>query len=977
MAIYSAMILTFCNKGERLVTGDINLRTPRSFAFGTFLLIPERKLLLQGNKPVRIGGRALDILTALVERPGQLVSKRELMARVWPTSIVDEGNLKVNVAALRRTLCDGGPDDARYIATVTGRGYQFIAPVTTNSSSDVALETADATARRHNLPTATTRIVGREDAIGTIRRDFEVSRLVTIVGPGGIGKTTVALAVAEHALELFRDGVWLVDLALLKDPNFALNAIATAVGLPGNSANQLAALCESLRNLEMLIVLDNCEHILDVAADWTSQILAKAAGVKFLVTSREPLLIAGERVRRLSGLGTPPSSSHINAEEALTFPAIQLFVERATDRLESFKLSDANAPMVAEICRRLDGLALAIEFAATRIDAFEVGGLLKQLDDRFSLLIGRRSSPERHRTLTATLDWSYCLLSESEAALLRAVSVFAGVFDIEDAAAVSSMTPIETANTLAQLAAKSLLATDLDAAGVAYRLLETTRAYSLERLRISGDDQAIRQRHAEHICTTLERAASEWAHRPASEWGANYGRVIDDLRGALTWTGRDAANRSLSIRLTVAGLLLWNHFSLTEECRTHVSQAVEELEAAGLAGTAFEMKLKLWLGSATMFTRGLRPKAMEALRQALEIAKQINDTDYHLRSLLVIGTYELFTSEHDAGMCTLENFSSVAAKRDPTILPEGDIHIGIAELFLGRLQSAQQRLESLLQRDLRYFGSYVIRYLSDPISLAGGVLSQVQWLRGFPDTATRSATIALAAARETQHHLSLNNILSYGCPIFYWSGHYEECGRYVAMLEEHVTRHGLVVRRPVATFYRAALAYTQGDHSSDSIDGLKQAIEEFRNINHLARMPYYLSVLADALMHRGSFSEAETTIRNALDIAHAQNEGWCLPEVLRIQASILTAQGKSNAAESMLALSMEAAQKVGALSWRLRAANDLANLWHEQSRVDDARQMLLPIYKEFTEGFSTSDLMVAANFIDARVPPRSKAHTVR
>lgn len=948
------------------MTSDLPERTRRSFTFGPFTLVPGRQLLLRGDAQVRIGGRALDILTTLVEHAGVLVSKRELMERVWPETVVDEGNLKVNVAALRRALGDGGPDDARYIATVTGRGYQFIAPVTARASADVMPASAAATPRRHNLPTGTTRVVGRADAIDAIRRDFEVSRLVTIVGPGGIGKTTVALAAAEQALGSFRDGVWLVDLALLKDSNLAPNAIATAMGLAGNSANTLAALCETLREREALLVLDSCEHIIDAAAACTSQILAEAADVKILVTSREPLLVPGERVRRLSGLGTPPSSPHLNAEEALTFPAIQLFVDRATDRLESFKLSDADAPTVAEICRRLDGLALAIEFAATRIDSFGAGGLLRQLDDRFRLLIGRRAGPERHRTLTATLDWSYSLLSDSEAALLRALSVFAGVFDINAASAVANVAPDETAERLAQLAAKSLLATDLDTDGIAYRLLETTRTYCLERLRVSGEDQVIRQRHAEHMCTTLERAASEWAQRPAGEWGAAYGRVIGDLRGALTWTGRDAANRSLGIRLTVAGLLLWNHFSLTEECSVHVSQAVEELDAAGLSGTELEMQLKLWMGGSTMFTRGLKPQAMEALRRALEIAIQTGNTDYHLRCLMMIGIYELFTGEHDAGRCTLETFATVAGAGDPSVLPEGEVHTGIAELFLGRLHDARRRLENLEQRDLRYFGSYVIRYLSDPIVLVRSVLTQVQWLTGSPDTAMRTAAAGVDRARQTMHHLSLNNVLSYACPIFYWSGQYEECARYVAMLDEHVTRHGLVARRPVATFYRAALSFTQDDPRSDAIDALQRAIEEFRSINHLARMPYYLSVLADALAHRGRIGEAESTIRTALAVAHAQNEGWCLPEVLRVQASILTARRATDEAEALLARSIAVAQEVGALSWRLRSANDLATLWRARSRPEDARQLLLPIYNEFSEGFATRDLKVAADLIGHR-----------
>jgi len=938
------------------VPGDLPERNPPSFSFGPFILVPERRLLVRGGAEVRIGGRALDLLTALVERPGELVTKRELMAQVWPKTVVDEANLKVNVAALRRTLGDGGPADARYIATVTGRGYRFIAPVATGDPSALALTPAATIARRHNLPTATTRIVGRADAIETVQRDFEVSRLVTIVGPGGIGKTTVALAVAERALELFRDGVWLVDLALLKDPKLAPNAIATAIGLAGNSANDLDALCDSLGNREMLLVFDSCEHIIDAAASCANRILAEAAGVKILVTSREPLLLSGERVRRLSGLGTPPSSPHLDAEEALTFPAIQLFVDRATDRLESFRLSDADAPTVAAICRKLDGLALAIEFAATRIDAFGVGGLLKQLDSRFRLVTGRRAGPERHRTLAATLDWSYGLLSASEAALLRAVSVFAGVFDIDDASAAANVSPAETADTLVQLAAKSLLAIHLDADRVAYRLLETTRTYCIERLQASDEDPAVRQRHAERICTVLERGTAEWAHRPAHAWGSTYGSYLDDLRGALAWTARDTANRSLGIRLALAGILLWNHFSLTEECRIHVAQAVGELDAAGLAGTPTEMKLKLWLGGSTMVTRDFKSQTLSALRQALEIATQTSDTEYRLRSLSMISLYELWTGEHEAGLRTLEHFASVATANDPSALPESEVHSAIAELFLGRLRNARQRLERLQQRDLRYFNrSYRVRYMADTLILLESVLSQVQWLMGFPDTAARTAIAAIERARATNHHLSVNNALSYACPIFYWSGRHEECSHYAATLEEHVRHHGLVARRPVAMFYRAG--------SADSVDGLLRAVEEFRNINHLARMPYYLSVVADALSQRGQIDDAETTIRSALEDAQTQNEGWCLPEVLRIRASVLIAQGKTGAAEALLEESMARAKEIGALSWQLRAANDLAKLWFADNKAEPARAMLSPVLAEFTEGFGTHDLVVAANLL--------------
>jgi len=944
------------------MTSDLGDGAPRSFAFGTFVLVPERQLLLDNEVPVRIGGRGLDILTALVEQPGELVSKAQLLARVWPDTVVEEDNLKVNMAALRRALGEK-PGAPQFIATVVGRGYRFVAPVRSVGRLAPSVEAGVAPVRRHNLPTAVTSIFGRAEEIEAIRRELSESRLVSIVGAGGIGKTTVALAVAEHAVGALADGVWLVDLGLHRDPAWVPNAIATAIGAALNSSDTLSELIDSLADRELLLVLDNCEHVIHGAAICIARILANTSRVKILATSREPLRVKGERIRRLSGLSAPPPSPSLSAAEALTFPAVQLFVDRATNSFEPFSLNDADAPTVAEICRRLDGLALSIEFAATRIEAFGVGGLLQQLDDRFRLLVGRRVGPERHRTLLATLDWSYSLLS-SEAALLRAVSVFAGMFDVAGAAAVSNVTPSEAADALAQLAAKSLLATDLDADGLTYRLQETTRSYCLERLRLSAEDQAVRRRHAAYVHAVLERATSEWAERSASEWAFEYARVLDDLRAALAWAGQDPTNHSLRITLTVAGLLLWNHFSLTEECRVHVSRAVDDLELAGLTGTALEMKLKLWLGGSTMLTRGFDSQALDTIRRALSIAIDTNDTDYRLRCLSMIGIYEVWTGEHERGLRTLEKFAGVAAENDPSALPESEVHSGMAELFLGRLLQARQRLEPLQQRDLRYFkGSYGVRYFADTIVLLDSVLAQVQWLTGLPDTAVRTVVGAIERARPTRHHLSLNNALSYACAIFYWSGQQEQCARHVAMLEEHVIRHGLVARRPVALFYGAALACTHGNPGFDALGRLQQAIEEFRNINHLARMPYYLSVVADALAQRGRLGDAEATIREALVIARAHGEGWCMPELLRVQARVLAAENRTAEAERVLLESLAFAQRIAARSWQLRSANDLAKLWSAASRADDARAMLRPIFAEFNEGFATRDLVIAKELL--------------
>jgi predicted ATPase/DNA-binding winged helix-turn-helix (wHTH) protein len=944
------------------VTDERALPSLRSFAFGPFVLVPGRQLLLKGEATVRIGNRALAILTALVERPGELVSKRELLARVWPDTFVEEGNLKVNMVAIRRAL-GAGAGEPEYIATDVGRGYRFVAAVKSFEGIIPAAAVAPSPPRNHDLPSRTAHIFGRADAISAILGDLGRARLVTIVGSGGTGKTTVAIAAARAAAKQCADGAAFIDFATIDDPGFVPVTIASAIGLGVLGGDPLSNIVLALKQQQKVLVFDNCEHLLPAVAAAVDRLVRHLDGVRILATSREPLRVRDERVFRLRGLECDPSENPV-AHEARRFAAVELFDARAAEQT-GFRLTDTDAPAVAEICRRLDGNALAIELAATQAAEFSPAQILRMLDDRFRLLApGMPGAPRRQQSLLATLDWSYSLLSANEAALLRAVSAFAGVFSLDGATAVSNGVAAEIVDTLAQLAAKSLIVMDANADHVTYRLLETTRGYCLERLRISGEDLDVRCRHAEHVCSVLEHAASEWSQRHAGEWGAAYDHVVDDLRIALAWIGRDEAHRSLRIRLIVAGLLLWNHFSLIEECHAHVSRAVEELDAAGLAGTAYEMKFKLWLGGSTMITRGLKPEAMAALRRAWEIANQIGDTDYRHRCLMLIAAHELFTGKHDAGKRTIETFATVAAADDPSILPEGEVHLGIAELFLGRLRNAQLRLESLQQRDLRYFnGSYSVRYMADIVVLLDCALSQVLWLRGFPDAAARTATAAYEKARPTHHHLSLNNALTYSCPVFFWSGRYDECNRYVNMLAGHVARHGLVTRGPIASFYRAALAHAQSDATFDTIGGLRRAIGEFRDYNYLARMPYYLGVLTEALVDRGRLEDAETTIRNAFDYAAEQNERWCVPELMRARSNILVASNRLGEAEALLAESIAYAKEIGALSWQLRSAIDLAKLWRSQSRADDAYKVLTSVYSEFTEGFETRDLMIAANLL--------------
>lgn len=255
------------------------------------------------------------------------------------------------------------------------------------------------------------------------------------------------------------------------------------------------------------------------------------------------------------------------------------------------------------------------------------------------------------------------------------------------------------------------------------------------------------------------------------------------------------------------------------------------------------------------------------------------------------------------------------------------------------------------------------RFLYDGNVDVGIILSHIQWLTGFPDTAARTTEVTIALARKTEHELSLSNALAWASLTFLMSRHYQECGRFVAMLDDQVVRHGIVIWRPVAIFCRGAVACAQDDTAAEGLGLLEQAVGEFRAIRHLARFPFYLGGFADALAKCGRLADAAATIQEALDCAHAQNEQWCVPELLRIRASILMAEVRPDEAETLLIESIALAQEIGALSWRLRSACDLAKLWHVRLRAHDARKMLQPIYDEFTEGLETQDLAVAAGLL--------------
>jgi DNA-binding winged helix-turn-helix (wHTH) protein len=357
---------------------DLALKQNRQYAkcFGSFRLLPDQRLLKEGDKPVRIGSRALDLLIALVDRPGELVRKEELVALVWPNTNVAPCNLSVHIAALRRILGDGR-DGKRFVINIPGRGYRFVADVTTDIEPSPSL----AVNATHNLPAPFTQLIGREDAMADLVLQLRQHRLLTAVGPGGIGKSSVAQAVARELVGRFRDGIWLIDLEPLTDPQLLPSALRSALGFEANGEASIQRVVASLRDKSMLLLLDNCAHLVSEAARLADAVLKEAPGVQVLATSCEPLRVLGEQVYRLPPLECPPASAQPTADAVLGFPAARLFVERAYNLHGEFELSNTDAPLVASICRRLDGIPLAIKSAATGVSFLGLQDLSESLDD--------------------------------------------------------------------------------------------------------------------------------------------------------------------------------------------------------------------------------------------------------------------------------------------------------------------------------------------------------------------------------------------------------------------------------------------------------------------------------------------------------------------------------------------------------------------------------------------------------------------
>jgi predicted ATPase/DNA-binding winged helix-turn-helix (wHTH) protein len=903
---------------------------------------------------VPVGGRAFQIIEVLVRSAGELVTKDQLLDRIWPGTTVGENTLHVHAGAIRKAL----GSHRNLLKTVSGRGYRLLGDWTVRHHAaagppvGVLSIPVIGDSPVTNFPATVTHLIGRSAAVTRLRDFLSAYRLVTLTGAGGVGKSTLALKASRGVVGEFADGGWLVELASLSDPTLVPFALASALRLElGPNSVTPEAVCRAIGHKKLLLVLDNCEHLIDAVATLAETLLASCPHTTIVTTSREILRIQGEQVWRVPPLEVP-AIGQTGTAEILGHGAVELFLTRTRQLGADFASDPRYPPMIATICRRLDGIPLAIEFAAARAVTLGVEQVASGLRNRFAMLTnGRRTALPRHRTLRATLDWSYQLLSEAERDLLRRLAIFAGPFSLDAARAVAAEVTreVDVTDALGDLVGKSLLVGSADPVNVAFRLLETTRVYAMDRLTESGRLAEVARRHASYFLTTLRTIGDEQRSRHRDEYLAAFRHHADEVHVALDWAFSATGVPAVGVALTIAAVPLWFELFQMPVARRRVEQALPHAET----GSEEEMRLCIVLGHAVWYTTPDSEALEPPFARALEIAERTGASTVRTQALWGMWAARRGRGDYHAALESARRYAEAASSTgDPGAIHLGDRILGLTHHILGQQQLARGFAERAL-RQPRHLdaASGIGLQIETPVAMRA-LLARVLWLSGFPDQAIEAAAEATAAVRKTGHPFAISYAVTLaGLPVALWTGDMAEARRQLDLLVAHA---GGVQRMEVRVrAFERVLKLRSGDEREALIASF---IETHWDPAHL---PPFADLNIDA------------NIRVPLPGAEPVHATWNAPEVLRVDAEcLLWHDGRGHdgrdadiAVEAKLLRALEIAREQSTLSWELRGAMSLARLWWRLGRVGEARDLLTATYGKFTEGFDTGDLIRARSLM--------------
>ena len=892
-----------------------------------------------------VGGRAFEIMEVLAKSAGELVTKDALMDRIWPGAIVMENTLRVHTMAVRKAL---GPY-RNLLKTESGRGYRLLGDWIVRrhdaARPPIGLQPMRVSGESPatNFPATVTRLVGRSAAVARLRDLMSAYRMVTLTGPGGIGKSTLGLKVARRILGEFPDGGWLVELASLSDPALVPPTVAGVLGLRLGSNNIVAeSVAHAIGDQKLLLILDNSEHLIGAVAQLAETLLARCPNVTIQATSRETLRIQGEQVYRVPSLDVP-ATDHFEASRILEHSAAELFITRARELGSDFASDTHALSMIAAICRHLDGIPLAIELAAARATALGIDHVAARLGERFALLTGgRRTALPRHQTLRATLDWSYRLLSAAERELLNCLAIFAGAFSLEAARAVvaAGMDASEIDDSIADLVGKSLVARTAEPLTAEFRLLETTRVYARDRLNESGALAAVARRHARYLLGLLGNFEAERRSQPSDAYHAVLRRRADEIHAGLEWAFSPAGDPEIGVTVTIAAVPLWFGLFQMSVARARLEQALLRVPAD--ADQA--MRLHIALGQTLWYTSPNNDLIDPTFTRALEIAERLGATAVRMQALWGMWAARRGRGDYPVALEMGRRFADAAN----SVSDRGAIHLadrilGLTHHYLGDQQIAREFTERALRNPHLLDASSGLGYqVETPVAMAGQ-LARILWLQGFADQARAAAADAVMTARKGEHPFAMVYALTIASvPVSLWTGEVEKARQQVDMLVAYVP--GNPGAEQWRLFYAGVIRLRDGGEREKLIASFLET-----RADHFS-FPRFIELM----------SQGNTPV--PVPDEEPEQLLWNTPELLRVDAELLLwhdAPGAVTAAEAKLLRALEIARRQLALSWELRIATSLARLWRRHGRAAEARDLLAAAYGKFTEGFGTSDLIYA------------------
>lgn len=846
----------------------------------------ERREVLLNGSPLRIGSRALGILELLIEADGKLVAKDEILSRVWPDTIVEENNLQVHVMALRKVL----GEDRGLIKTVNGRGYQLVREA--NRTRDELLSVGRIAIRE--LPPPSSELVGRDAAVNDIIAILDRVPLLTLVGAGGIGKTSLAIRVARQMSGCFDGDVRFIELAALAEPNTVLVAVAEACGMRfAGGVVSATRVAETLAGEKCLIVFDNAEHVVEVIAGLVAKLVLYNPNLRILVTSREPLRIISESIFRVLPLDVPAVDAPL--DQLLASSSVQLFLRRASALGCNPGADLQGIGLVSDICRRLDGIPLAIELAAGRSAALGVAGVYSRLDDRLQLLAGGpRNAVPRHQTLRATLDWSYTLLDPPSRTVFRRLGMFAGVFTLEAVLAVAMDCRKDVAlaiESISELAAKSLVNVEFDDAVAKYRLPESTRAYAMEKLRDEGEIPEIAARHIDFLRERFDISPSSTGQLNEHTVAFDLRQMLDDARGAFDWAFSAEGDRRLGVLLAgvLVGTLL--ECSLVEECCVRAERAVAALDAlpSGTVDAGCDMRLRVALASTLLHTGGPVTRAAQLWKQVLSRALEIGDDENEARALWGLWNAMLSSAEIYASLRYAMRYQQFTIERGTEWQRVvADQLVAFSLHFMGEHEQARQRLEharaqltALLPRMPRGGGLTV-----DPLVFNNGTLARIAWLQGLPDHAMVLVEKTVTLVRGDTLEPSLSHVLAVAAiPLSLLTGDLQAAGRYLDILRSQVAQHRFEIWQEYCACLGAQVDILSG-YRERGLTTLGASLDALFARGFRRLLMSSVAFYAEALAEIGLIAEAQARLDEALNHCEIHGEHLFVPELWRVMGVV-------------------------------------------------------------------------------------------